>query len=186
VKTLEELVAQGLTIREIAAELGMSTSTVRERMRARGLITARARRSADFRFAAERGLSKTRAWCPKHGQTDFFRIRHGGFRCGRCNSAAVARRRRKVKKMLVADAGGACSICGYSRCAAALQFHHLDPDEKTFGLGWRGVTRSIDAARAEAAKCVLLCANCHAEVEAGVTSIPEPPTATVRPEFGPG
>jgi Zn finger protein HypA/HybF involved in hydrogenase expression len=186
VERLEELVAQGLTVREIAAELGISTSTVRERMAARGLVTARAQRTAQFRAAAEMGLSKVESWCPKHGQTDFFRISQARFRCGRCNSAAVARRRRKVKQTLVADAGGSCSICGYSRCTAALQFHHLRPAEKSFGLGWRGVSRSIADARAEAAKCALLCANCHAEVEAGVTSIPEPPAATVGPEFGPG
>lgn len=34
------------------------------------------------------------------------------------------------------------------------------------------MTRSIERAREEAAKCVLLCANCHAEVEAGVRSLP--------------
>ena len=42
----------------------------------------------------------------------------------------------------------------------------------------RGVTRSLAAARAEAAKCVLLCANCHAEVEAGVKRL------TCRPMTG--
>jgi hypothetical protein len=173
--TLEKLVAAGLTVREIAAELGISTSTVRERMAAHGLVTVRAQRTATFRRAAQLGLRKIRAWCPKHGHTDFFRLSQGGFRCGRCNSAAVARRRRKVKQTLVAEAGGACAICGYSRSHAALQFHHLDPVSKSFGLGWRGVTRSIDIARAEAAKCVLLCANCHAEVEAGVAVIPAVP-----------
>ena len=30
-----------------------------------------------------------------------------------------------------------------------------------------GVTLSLDSLRAEARKCVLLCSNCHAEVEAG-------------------
>jgi hypothetical protein len=184
--TLEELVASGLTVREIAAELGISTSTVRQRMAARGLINARAARTAQFRRAAEQGLPKVSAWCPKHGQSDFFRISRGGFRFGRCNSGAVMRRRRKVKQTLVADAGGACSICGYSRCGAALHFHHLEPAAKSFGLGWRGVTRSISAARGEAAKCVLLCANCHAEVEAGITSIPDATAATVRPGFDPG
>jgi len=39
---------------------------------------------------------------------------------------------------------------------------------KAFSLSFAGVTRSIAAARDEAAKCALLCANCHAEVEAGV------------------
>ena len=74
--------------------------------------------------------------------------------------------------MLVAEAGGKCALCGYARHSAALQFHHLDPMTKSFGLGVRGITRSIAKLREEASKCVLLCANCHAEVEAGVTELP--------------
>ena len=35
---------------------------------------------------------------------------------------------------LVDDAGGACRLCGYDRCVAALQFHHLDPETKRFAL----------------------------------------------------
>jgi hypothetical protein len=35
----------------------------------------------------------------------------------------------------------------------------------------QGVTRSLAAARVEMAKCVLLCANCHAEVELGITTL---------------
>ena len=83
------------------------------------------------------------------------------------------RRRRRVKSILVEEAGGSCKICGYDRYVGALEFHHLDPDTKTFSLSHRGVTRSIDAARAEAAKCILLCANCHAEVEAGIVNLAE-------------
>ena len=52
----------------------------------------------------------------------------------------------------------------------ALEFHHVNPSSKSFAIAPGGVTRSLDAARSEAAKCVLLCANCHAEVEAGLTS----------------
>jgi hypothetical protein len=88
-------------------------------------------------------------------------------RCVKCRSEAVARRRRKVKEILVAEAGGGCLLCGYAKHSVALQFHHLDPSTKSFGLGVRGITRSIDKLREEAAKCALLCANCHAEVEAG-------------------
>lgn len=75
--------------------------------------------------------------------------------------------RRNTKRKLVAEAGGACRECGYGACAAALQFHHLDPQAKAFALSDKGVARSMAALRAEAAKCILLCANCHAEVEAG-------------------
>ena len=71
------------------------------------------------------------------------------------------------------EAGGGCAICGYAGYMGALQFHHVEPEGKSFALSRKGATRSIDQARAEAAKCVLLCANCHAEVEAGITSLPE-------------
>jgi hypothetical protein len=54
---------------------------------------------------------------------------------------------------------------------AALQFHHLDPARKSFALSRNGVTRSLAELRAEAAKCVVLCANCHAEVEVGYSTI---------------
>jgi hypothetical protein len=52
--------------------------------------------------------------------------------------------------------------------SSALEFHHIDPATKEFGVSRSGVTRSIARSRAEARKCVLLCSNCHAEVEAGV------------------
>jgi hypothetical protein len=77
-----------------------------------------------------------------------------------------------MKAILVAEAGGQCVICGYNRDPCALQFHPLDPGEKKFGVGRYGVTYSLEADRAEARKCVLLCGNCHSEVENGVTELP--------------
>jgi hypothetical protein len=56
----------------------------------------------------------------------------------------------------------------------ALQFHHIDPTRKSFSLGREGVTRSLAKAREEARKCVLLCANCHAMVEAGLLDLGPP------------
>ena len=86
-----------------------------------------------------------------------------------------------MKERLVAEAGGACAICGYARCLAALEFHHLDRRLKTFAVAARGVTRSLAEARGEARKCVLLCGNCHAEVEAGVTALPPLKPRSQRP-----
>ena len=83
----------------------------------------------------------------------------------------VAAWRRRVKARLVAEAGGACVLCGYHKYAGALHFHHLDPNEKEFGLAFAGVARSVERLRAEAEKCILLCSNCHAEVEGGVASL---------------
>lgn len=80
----------------------------------------------------------------------------------------MTRRRRAVKQILVHEAGGRCQACGYDRCVGALEFHHLVRAEKRFAVSQEGVTRALEACRAEAAKCALLCANCHAEVEAGM------------------
>ena len=77
----------------------------------------------------------------------------------------------QVKQILVAEAGGRCQLCGYERCSRALGFHHVDPASKSFTVAFGGLTRSIARARAEVGKCVLLCANCHMEVEAGVRSL---------------
>ena len=85
---------------------------------------------------------------------------------------AVTKRRRKLKEMAVVLKGGKCIVCGYDRCIAALDFHHIDPQSKLFALGQKGNTRSWDAIRNELEKCVLVCANCHREIEAGVTIIP--------------
>lgn len=105
--------------------------------------------------------------CRWHGETTFVLEARGYYRCRRCRSERVANRRRAVKTQLIEEAGGRCQLCGYDRCARALQFHHVDPASKRFAIALRGVTRAIARAREEAAKCVLLCANCHAEVEAG-------------------
>jgi DNA-directed RNA polymerase subunit RPC12/RpoP len=107
--------------------------------------------------------------CRRHGSTDFWLDNRGIYRCLRCRSEAVARRRR-LKEILVSEAGGRCTICGYDRYVGALQFHHRDSAEKRFGVGERGLTRWLAAVRAEVAKCVLLCANCHAEVEGGIVN----------------
>jgi hypothetical protein len=77
-----------------------------------------------------------------------------------------------LKRLLVEEAGGAFALCGYDRALSGLHFHHVDRKSKAFALSRQGVTRSLESARAEAAKCVLLCSNCHAEVEAGERRLP--------------
>jgi hypothetical protein len=55
----------------------------------------------------------------------------------------------------------------------ALHFHHLDPAEKRIEINAKGVAVSLEKLRVEARKCVLLCSNCHAEVEDGMVSVPD-------------
>ena len=164
---LEALVEDGHSIREIAAELDLSPTAVRHWLSKHALTTqpSRSTRSSEAQVIVRE--------CARHGWTAFVRTgRAGHFRCGRCNSEAVTARRRRVKELLVAESGGACCLCGFARYAGALQFHHVDPSAKRFQLGGRGLTRSLKILREEAKKCVLLCANCHAMVEAGVATLP--------------
>lgn len=69
-----------------------------------------------------------------------------------------------MKKEAVKRKGGKCIRCGYDKCERALEFHHRDPDMKEFGLAANGIIHGWDAFWAEAQKCDLLCANCHAEL----------------------
>ena len=80
--------------------------------------------------------------------------------------------------MLLDEAGGRCAICGYDRCTLNLHFHHVDPATKVFALNL-AAGKSLATFRAEAKKCVLLCANCHGEVESGL--IPSPPAGARYP-----
>ncbi len=75
----------------------------------------------------------------------------------------VDRRRKQLKELAIEYKGGKCNRCDYSRSVAALAFHHLDSAKKDFSLGDKGYTRAWNTIRTELDKCVLLCANCHAE-----------------------
>lgn len=170
---LEPLVEAGRSIAQIADEVGRSKATVRHWLTKYGLRTA-TRPGARRRDAAQRawlaGETQAILFCARHGETDHVADGRGYFRCRRCRSERVIRRRHSIKATLVAEAGGRCAVCGYSRCLSALAFHHVEPSVKEFGISQRGVTRSLSRARTEAQKCVLLCANCHAEVEAGLAA----------------
>jgi 5-methylcytosine-specific restriction endonuclease McrA len=166
---LRKLVDQQMTITQMAAELGVSTATVRRRLARYELRTARTVRRESGASAKDAGVLTMTLRCRTHGETEFILEGRGYYRCKRCRADRVARRRRKAKETLVHEAGGCCAICGYSRYIGALEFHHVDPSQKRLEVNANGATISLDALRVEASKCVLLCSNCHAEVENGVT-----------------
>lgn len=169
---LEKLVEAGASIAKIAQRLGRGDATVRHWLAKYGLETQSTVRRRNGKAARTAGLLTMRDVCVHHGETEFWLEGRGAFRCSACRKEAVAKRRRRVKEILVKEAGGACAICGYDKWIGALQFHHRDPREKEFEISGRGLTRSLERARNEARKCVLLCSNCHAEVEAGRNLLP--------------
>lgn len=74
-------------------------------------------------------------------------------------------RGRLRKQELIRLKGGACKFCGYHANTAALALHHEDPKQKSFDLDLRALSnRKWEAVLIEARLCILLCANCHAEL----------------------
>ena len=82
------------------------------------------------------------------------------------NKSGVDRFRRNIKLRAVHYLGGACIDCGYSKCVAALCFHHVEPNRKDFTISKDGNTAPWSDIVIELDKCVLLCLNCHAEAHA--------------------
>jgi transposase len=121
---LEPLVEAGLSVRAIAQRLDVSYATVQHWLRKHGLETAHARRRRLTPRPHKDGPATLEGACEVHGPSVFVRRADGYYRCIACRSAAVVKRRRAVKQILVDEAGGACRICGYDRFPAALQFHH--------------------------------------------------------------
>ena len=171
-KELQRLIEAAATLPELADRFGVSITTLKKHLVKNGLRTKRAEGLRARRLATDDRGSTQVMHCRYHGETAFQLDARGTYRCRVCRSERVAKRRRKVKRILVDEAGGRCVLCGYDRCVRALHFHHRKPGRKAFGLSHGGYTHGIEALRREARKCILLCSNCHAEVESGMTVVP--------------
>lgn len=113
--------------------------------------------------------------CPICGKT-FFPKKFGSNRkyCFNCSPSDIKdednkiihnlpNNRSSIKQYLINYKGGQCQICGYNKSNWALHFHHVDPTKKDFSIS-QNHTTNLDSYIKEVDKCLLLCANCHAEV----------------------
>lgn len=78
--------------------------------------------------------------------------------------------RQRMKEKLVEYKGGKCQLCGYDKCITALEFHHLNPSEKDFGIS-RYTNLKWDSVVSEVDKCIIVCSNCHREIHAGLRDV---------------
>lgn len=100
---------------------------------------------------------RQRRFCSRRCKNADTNHRHQSY--GKQQARGLAR-----KLQLLAEAGSRCSRCGYDRNLAALTWHHIDRATKVFSLDMRSMSNRSEAeVRREAAKCIVLCANCHAE-----------------------
>lgn len=102
-------------------------------------------------------------------ESEFFACGKGRTKpsCKVCDTKRNKSRRRENKLKIVLEMGGKCSRCGYDKYVGALEFHHINPREKSptakYICYWKDERR-----KEELKKCILLCSNCHKEVEAGL------------------
>lgn len=74
----------------------------------------------------------------------------------------------ELKKAALIYKGNKCILCGYIRCNAALEFHHINPFQKKANISdiknWDDMQKELD-------KCVLVCSNCHMEIHSGFVDL---------------
>lgn len=138
-----------------------------------------------------RPLCATRT-CRYCGESKLASEFHYGRTCVRCaqsrrnrtrtdDEVQVQRLRQQAKRLewsKVVDAYKLRVGCQNKSCnsgalaACVLDFHHKDPSSKEFGVsGSRQGSHSLCSTVSEIRKCVLLCANCHRLVHAGLLDL---------------
>jgi len=92
------------------------------------------------------------------------KIFHQAGRNLECSTCRIKVIRETNKLKAVEYKGGQCSKCGYKKCLKALEFHHIDQMTKELGLSdnWGN---SFEKIKIELDKCILLCSNCHREIQ---------------------
>ncbi len=109
--------------------------------------------------------------CELHNEKFITTWNDGKRICRKCRNERTYNHRRNCKKKLVDLFGGKCELCGYCKSIRSLQFHHINPAKKEFALGHWTTTLSFEKMLVEAQKCMLVCGNCHGEIEDGVTVV---------------
>jgi hypothetical protein len=158
---LVEAIEEGLTQRLLANRFNCSQTTIRYWLSRYELKTKTIRHSTQFYEG-----KYVEQVCVRHGLTTFiYEPSKPGYRCKKCRSGSVTKQRQKLAAKLISEAGGKCVRCGYNKSQRSLQFHHRDPATKTGTVSLMIRDRKHDRAKIEIAKCDLLCANCHGEIE---------------------
>jgi hypothetical protein len=81
--------------------------------------------------------------------------------------------REQAKEIIEEVKSGGCAICDEKE-PCCLDFHHLDATQKAFNISDAvSMATSPQKLNAEISKCILVCANCHRKIHAGLVQIGE-------------
>jgi predicted transcriptional regulator len=167
-KVLQELSDRELSTYQIASTMECSQTNVRYWLKKYGITTSRAANSVHnichclVCGGALKGMQQK--FCCITCKTAHYASCKSVDGYG-SSYASQKTRGRDRKLQLIKIKGGGCSRCGYAKNYSALCFHHRDPNNKGFNLDMRRCAcTSWATLLEEAAKCELLCQNCHAEI----------------------
>ena len=101
----------------------------------------------------------------------FYKGKKNFTNCKVCHNQHTKNRQKRLKQEAVNYMGGKCQNCGYDKYIGALEFHHINPEDKEFSIG-QNKLYAFDKIKNELDKCILLCSNCHKEFHGGLIEIP--------------
>lgn len=163
--TLKNYIDNGLSLNQIVKETNKSLTTIRYWVCKHGLKS----KFSTFKDKQKQEYGEFR-FCPRCqsqvATKDFYSRRgkpHSSVYCKPCTNQQTIERQRETKLQMIEYKGGKCERCGYNKCKAALEFHHLDPKEKDFTIAHAKLRSFNEEVKRELDKCILLCANCHRE-----------------------
>lgn len=150
-KDLEVYIEKGMSSRDIAKLLECSQKTIQYWLNKFNLHTNYCKLATTHKCIL----------CNTTNREDF--PKKGGKVCKKCKNVLAIQQQKITKATMVDFLGGCCSKCGYSRCSAALEIHHINPETKDDNF--RNIRSwSWERIQKELKNCVLLCANCHREL----------------------
>lgn len=163
---LQNYLEEGYSLNQISKESGKSLTTIRYWAKKYNIKS----NFVTFKEQDKVEYGKTR-FCPrckKNVDTNQFYQRRGrensSTYCKPCTSEQTLERTRNLKSQMVEYKGGCCVRCGYEKYQGALEFHHIDPNEKDFNPSRLKNYSFNERLRNELDKCILVCSNCHREI----------------------
>jgi hypothetical protein len=167
---LEEMINDGKSLNRIAKETGKSLSTIRYWVKklqipftTKNFTDQEPKEYGEFRYCP-----RCKNDCPIEQFYNRRGKKHSSVYCKKCTTEQVVERTKKLKQEMVDYKGGCCQVCGYKKYIGALDFHHLNPNEKDFTIAHIRQYKFDDIIKNELDKCILVCSNCHREIHGGL------------------
>ena len=184
---LQSLLNEGLSSYKIAERLNTTQGNVMYHLKKNGLKTQLPKNNRSLSYD-ERTESVCRTCKLTKPISEFYKVKkETGYKpryyCKDCDRVKVKEERKikhsSLKEIAIQYKGGKCIVCGYSSCTSAMDFHHINGEDKESTIAnliTKAISRSEDPMvllKKELDKCVLLCCRCHREFHAGFITLPD-------------